>query len=75
MISTWVPSFSPEYKDILEVSDDTPEGFVRKIDEVLSWDEVTKLRKFNQIKEWFEVNKNWDRQAARLMEFVRAKVL
>ena len=75
VISTWVPSFSPEYKDILEVSDDTPEGLVRKIDEVLSWDEVTKLRKFNQIKEWFEVNKNWDRQAARLMEFVRAKVL
>ncbi len=75
VISTWVPSFSPEYKDILEVSADTPEGFVQKINEVLSWSDDKRLSKFNQVKEWFVVNKNWVCQASRLLEFVKTKIL
>lgn len=75
VISTWVPSFSPEYRNILEISDDTPEGFAEKIDEVLSWGNERKKEKFLQIKSWFLTNKSWNHQASRLIEFVKTKVL
>ena len=70
IVSTWVPSLAPEYHDVLEVSDDTPEGFANKIDEVLSWSGDKRRDKYNQIKDWFESRKSWGGQAARLMEFV-----
>lgn len=75
VVSTWVPSFSPDYKNILEISDDTPEGFAKKIDEVLSWSQKKKTEKFLQIKSWFLSNKSWKHQASRLMDFVQSEVL
>ena len=72
IVSTWVPSLAPEYRDILEVSDDIPEGFANKIDEVLSWSDDKRLDKYSQIKDWFVSRKSWDGQAARLLEFVRS---
>ena len=73
VVSTWVPSLSPEYKDILEIpADDTPESFARKIDEVLAWNDKKRGDKFNQIKDWFESQKSWVRQTRRLIEFIRS---
>lgn len=70
VVSTWNDSFSPDYRDILEVCDDTPAGFVRVLEEVLEWDEAKRVAKFNQIKSWFEDRKSWERQAGRLLEFL-----
>jgi len=75
VVSTWVPSFSPEYRDILEISDDTPKGFAEKINEVLLWGNERKTEKFLQIRSWFLANKSWNHQASRLIEFVKTKVL
>ena len=73
IVSTWVPSLSSEYRDILEIpADDTPEAFARKIDEVLVWDGEKKCDKFNQIKAWFEARKSWVKQSERLVEFIRS---
>ncbi|MGN0834037.1 MAG: glycosyltransferase [Kiritimatiellia bacterium] len=71
IISTWVPSFTEAYREILEVSDDTPESFSRKIDEVLAWTFEKKITKFEQIRAWFSENKSWSRQAERLVAFLK----
>ena len=70
VVSTWNDSFSPDYRTLLEVSDDTPEGFNAELDKVLSWDSSTCQQKFNAIHTWFDDNKNWRRQAARLVEWL-----
>ena len=70
-VSTWVPSLAPEYRDVIEVSNDTPEGFAEKIDEVLSWGNDKRSDKFKQIKAWFMAKKSWEGQTARLVEFLQ----
>lgn len=71
VISTWVPSLSPDHQEVLEVGDEeTPEAFARKIDEVLSWSLTRKREKYFQIKNWFESKKSWKRQAERLIEWL-----
>ena len=71
IVSTWVPSLSPDYEDILEIPiADTPEAFNSKIDEVLAWSHEKRVVKYEQIKAWFESHKSWKRQAVRLVEFI-----
>ena len=72
VVSTWNDSFSPEYRELLEVSDDTPEGFVRVLDEVLAWDNERRRKKYAQIRAWFEEWKSWTRQAERLVAWLRS---
>ena len=72
VVSTWNDSFSPDYRSILEVSDDTPEGFVALIDKVLTWDADAKQKKFRTIRTWFENRKSWGRQSMRLVEWLKA---
>jgi hypothetical protein len=73
IVSTWVPSFSPEYREVLEIpNDDTPSTFVQKIDEVLGWGDDEKTEKFKTIKDWFEKRKSWANQAGRLIEFIHS---
>lgn len=73
IVSTWVPSFSPDYRDVLEVPDeDSPNAFVRKIDEVLGWGADEKVEKFKTIKDWFENRKSWANQVRRLIEFIHS---
>lgn len=72
IVSTWNDSFSPDYRTLLEVSDDTQEGFNAVLDKVLLWDSPTRQRKFNAIRTWFDDNKNWRRQAARLVEWLKS---
>ena len=55
---------------MLEVCDNTPEGFVRVLNGVLEWSDEKRSEKFNQIKSWFEERKSWAKQAKRLVEFV-----
>jgi len=72
VVSTWNDSFSPDYRSILEVSDDTPEGFAALIDKVLAWDTDAKQKKFRTIRTWFENRKSWGRQSMRLVEWLKA---
>lgn len=70
VVSTWIDSFSPDYRDVLEVCDNTPEGFAKVLDGVLEWSEAKRSKKFDQIKSWFEERKSWAKQAERLVDFV-----
>ena len=72
IVSTWNDSFSPDYRSVLEVSDDTPEGFAALIDKVLTWDADAKQKKFRTIRTWFEDRKSWGRQSMRLVEWLKA---
>ena len=72
VVSTWNDSFSPDYRELLEVSDDTPEGFVRVLDDVLSWGVEKRKEKYAQIRSWFEEHKSWSRQASRLVTWLRS---
>ena len=71
VVSTWIDSFSPEYRNILDVCDNTPEGFVKVLDEVLERGMDEKDEKFNVIKDWFKRNKSWDVQARHLIDFIK----
>ena len=71
IVSTWNDSFSPDYRSVLEVSDDTPEGFVRKIDDVLAWSDKALQDKYAQIYSWFQERKSWLHQASRLVEWLK----
>ena len=72
VVSTWNDSFSPEYRSLLEVTDDTPEGFVRVLDEVLSWNNECRRAKYAQIRSWFVEWKSWSRQTERLVTWLRS---
>lgn len=72
IVSTWNDSFSPDYRSVLEVSDDTPEGFAALIDKVLTWDAEAKQKKIRTIRTWFEDRKSWGRQSMRLAEWLKA---
>ena len=72
VVSTWIDSFSPEYRKILDVCDNTPEGFAKVLDVVLDRGMDEKRKKFNDIKDWFTRNKSWDIQAGRLVDFIKS---
>jgi glycosyltransferase involved in cell wall biosynthesis len=71
VVSTWIDSFSPDYREVLDVCDNTSEGFVKVLDNVLARNEVERTAKFEQIKNWFLERKSWDKQAKRLVEFLK----
>ena len=75
VVSTWIDSFSPDYRDVLEVCDNTPEGFVNVLNGVLAWNAAQREAKFNQIKSWFEERKSWNKQARRLIHWLESEVL
>lgn len=70
VVSTWIDSFSPDYRNVLDVCDNTPEGFVRVLDDVLARSSEENLERFHTIKDWFEKNKSWDVQVKNLVKFV-----
>ena len=70
VVSTWIDSFSPDYREVLDVCDNTPEGFVRVLDDVLNRNLEQQKIKFEEIRAWFRERKSWDRQAERLLEFI-----
>lgn len=72
VVSTWIDSFSPDYRNMLDVCDNTPDGFVRVLDDVLARSSEENLVRYHTIKDWFEKNKSWDVQAGRLIEFAQS---
>lgn len=72
VVSTWIDSFSPEYRNILDVCDNTPEGFAKVLDVVLDRGMDEKRKKNYDIKDWFTRNKSWDIQAERLVDFIKS---
>jgi glycosyltransferase involved in cell wall biosynthesis len=71
VVSTWNDSFSPDYQTLLEVSDDTVEGFVKLLENTLEWNLEKRQLKYNDIRTWFEKFKNWDCQAMRLVTWLK----
>ena len=71
VVSTWIDSFSPDFRNVLDVCDNTPEGFVQVLNAVLDQGMNEKLMKYNVIREWFTRNKSWNVQAGRLVDFIR----
>jgi glycosyltransferase involved in cell wall biosynthesis len=71
VVSTWIDSFSPDFRNVLDVCDNTPEGFVQVLNTVLDRGMNEKLMKYNVIREWFTKNKSWNVQAGRLVDFIR----
>jgi len=71
VISTWIDSFSPDYREVLCVDDDnSAEGFVNKLDEVLDWGIAAKREHFAKVKAWYESHKTWRMQAERVKTFI-----
>lgn len=75
VVSTWIDSFSPDYRDVLEVCDNTPQGFVMVLDRVLDWSDGQKFDKFEKIKCWFGERKSWSKQARRLLDWLKDDVI
>jgi len=72
VVSTWIDSFSPDYREVLCVPEqNTPEGFVRKIEEVLGWNEDVRYRHYEKLREWYSAKKQWNVQAERLIAFLK----
>lgn len=72
IVSTWLESFSPDYRDVLCIAEgNTPTAFAQKIDEVVNWDDQRRREYFYWIQKWFMAGKTWSVQARRLIEFAR----
>ena len=71
VVSTWLPSFNPEYRDILEVVEQKDaDSFAQKIITILDGADVDFQRKYEQIKTWYCGNKTWGGQTERLLEWM-----
>lgn len=72
VVSTWIDSFSPAYREVLSVAEEnTPESFVGKMERILEWDEAMRLAHYEKIHTWFLRHKMWDVQAAQLIEWMK----
>ena len=71
VVSTWIDSFSPDYRDVLDICDNTPMGFVKVLENVLNRGADENLSRYRVIKDWFVHNKPWDVQVGRVFEFIK----
>lgn len=70
VVSTWIDSLSPEYRDVLQLpADDSVKAYVEKINEVLDWNPEQRTLYFNRVKSWFRERKEWNTQAKRFQDF------
>ena len=75
VVSTCLASLSPDYAQVVEFPDDgTVDAYIRKVEEVLMWDDNKKERKYDEIKEWFEKRKRWDILVEGLVAWIGAKL-
>ena len=73
VVSTWVSSFSPGYRDVLEVVEEKDVcAFAQKIEAVLDWSDSEYTRKHEQIRNWYCTEKTWHIQTKRLLEWMNA---
>lgn len=73
VISTWIDSFSPEYRNLLQIpKDESVKAYVDVLNDVLSWSDEIRMRNFLKIRSWFLANKLWEVQTARFVDFIRS---
>lgn len=76
VISTWVESFSPDYRDVLVVPEENNAvGVAKKMNEIISWTDAQRSVHSELQRRWFEAHKTWNVQAHRLVEFLGNEVL
>ena len=76
IISTWLPSLSPEYRNLLEVIDDKDSTlFAARIEDVLRQPDKYYQEKFKQIKVWYCAEKTWVKQTGKLLEWMNATLV
>lgn len=72
VVSTWVESLAPDYKDFLFLADgNSPEGLAVALDRVRELDIAQRASYYDREKAWFVANKTWDAQACRLVSWLR----
>ena len=73
IVSTWVESFSPDYKEVLCLAqDNTPEGFVQVLNTVLDWDQESVSAWYDKVRTWFENTKTWTIQAQHFTQWAQS---
>lgn len=71
VISTWVDSFSPDYRNVLcLVDDNTPEGLATCLKRVKLHTYEQRVKLYELQKTWFLANKTWKAQAVRLVDWI-----
>ena len=73
VVSTWVESLAPYYRDILYLADgNTPKGLAAALDRIRRLDSELRLGYYEKAKEWFVANKTWNVQAKRLVDWIES---
>ncbi|MBM4164977.1 MAG: glycosyltransferase family 4 protein [Lentisphaerae bacterium] len=74
VVSTWIDSFHPDYRGLLQVvSDEDPRAFAAAITDVLAWGLERRTEFRDRVRDWFTANKLWERQASRLLGWMKER--
>ena len=75
IVSTWLDSFSPDYKDVMCFDfANTPKTFADLLCNVAGWDEEMRRKHYKTVKSWFLERKLWHVQARRFSEWIEAVI-
>lgn len=75
VVSTWVPSFSEEYRNVLNIVEkQDPAFFAEKVEEVMGWDKMSKIEHYLKIKSWFISSRFWHLQGKRLLTWMQQQI-
>ncbi|MGC3999847.1 MAG: glycosyltransferase [Anaeromyxobacter sp.] len=69
VVSTWTPGLSPEYRDVLVLTDARAEDLALRMREVVAWDEGTRAS-YRSRAQAFLASRTWTAQAQRLATFL-----
>jgi glycosyltransferase involved in cell wall biosynthesis len=73
IVSTWLPSLHPMYRDVLEVVDEkNPAIFATRIEHTLSLPDEYYQEKSKQIGAWYCTEKTWSGQTGKLLGWMNA---
>lgn len=76
VVSTWVDSFAPEYRDLLYANNtNTPDGFVDELKRVIQESPLALKTRYDLIRDWFVASRLWSVQASRLAAWMREVIL
>ena len=75
VVSTWVESFSPDYREVLFVADNNaPEGMAAQLEKVRQLSLQQRMDVYERISTWFKAKKTWGAQAAGLVKWLEGVV-
>ena len=73
VVSTWIDSFSPDYRSVLRVpKEDSAKAFIAEIDDILSSFDSQAKSSFDVIEKWFMKRMLWSNMAQNLIEFMKS---